>query len=102
MATRMQRVEVRRKKLNDGGENKRGRNSKLERDILSLLKDNIDESGFIVYNGEGSRKNRTGSAVNKLIEWFLYKNSPTKPLDADIFAEFLKSLKFSPQSVPTS
>ena len=61
-----------------------------ERDILKLI--DVDESGFVIYPGNGPIETRTGSPAQQLIEWYLYRNSETKPLDANIFVDMIDNL----------
>lgn len=77
----MKRIEVERKDFSKDL-------SKKEKEIMRLFQ--MDESGFIVYDGDGSVASRTGSPIIQLIEWYLYKKGE-KPLDADIFSSILKT-----------
>lgn len=66
---------------------KRFKSDKLtEQEILERCE--TDESGFIIYPGPYSIRERTGSPVMQLIEWYLYQTGE-KPLDADLFQSFL-------------
>ena len=63
------------------------RDRKLEREIMKQLK--VNNEGMIVYPGKGSEDERTGSPVQFLIDWHLYRID-IKPLDYDIFVSQLK------------
>ena len=73
----------------------KNRNRALEKQLLAIL--TIDDSGFVVYDGPGPASQRTGSQAQALIDWYLYRNTKEKPLDAEIFEkivmEKMKNLK---------
>jgi hypothetical protein len=66
------------------------RNKKREAELIHLL--TLNESGFIIYPGKESEDERTGSPAQLLIDWYLYKSGKEKPLDFDIFVQYLKNL----------
>lgn len=64
------------------------RDHKKEKKLLSLL--TVDESGFVIYEGPGTVAERTGSLATLLIDWYLYRNTKEKPLDAEIFRDLIE------------
>jgi hypothetical protein len=63
------------------------RDPKKEQEILNKLE--VDESGFVVFKGHGPLRQRTGSQAMALINWHLYRDAKEKPLDYDIFHDFI-------------
>jgi hypothetical protein len=78
--------------------------TEFEKFLLSTLP--TDSSGFIIYPGDGPistrkgyffyflfewnvKKNVVGSPIHILIDWWLRKPDAKKPLDADLFEEYL-------------
>ena len=66
------------------------RNRAREQQVLDLL--TLDDEGCVVYPGRGPISQRTGSPARILIEWLLYKDAKEKPLDADLFEDYVKKL----------
>ena len=62
-------------------------NRELEKKILDAIK--LDDSGFVIYEGDGPEEERKGSQIGLLIQWYLY-GSAEKPLDSDIFGDCMK------------
>ena len=60
-------------------------------ELLSVISDYISDRGFIVYPGHKSAEDRTGSPVQSLVDWHLFKQG-LKPYDYDIFKTFLNDL----------
>lgn len=63
------------------------RDKKKEQALLE--KCTVSESGLIIYPGTGDEEKRTGSPVKLLIDWYLYQEADEKPMDADIFKDFI-------------
>lgn len=88
----MERVPVRRKSYesNKNEAYASEHHKEIEKTLLYILR--INQHGQIIYPGEGSVENRTGSSVRLLIDWFLYEKAPEgKPIDNEIFRNYLKT-----------
>lgn len=59
-----------------------------ERELLS--KCTVSESGMIIYPGSAREDARTGSPITQLIDWYLYRTGKEKPLDYEIFEDFIE------------
>lgn len=69
-----------------------------EKQLMKLLKNHINSSGMIVYEGKSSELSRTGSPITALLNYMFYKSDNKndnieKPLDYDLFVSFVNSLK---------